>query len=68
MTTTTKSYCRSCGAEILWITTPNEKKMPVNAALTRIITIDHDERQVGSAAGHVSHFATCPKADAWRKE
>ena len=40
--------CRSCGAEMLWVTTRAGRRAPY----------DRDG---------VSHFATCPTADRWRR-
>ncbi len=51
---TGEGLCRSCGAEILWVQTPNGKKMPVDPS--------EDEQ-----ARHVSHFATCPDHAKWRR-
>jgi hypothetical protein len=47
-----QANCRGCGAAIEWFTTPSGKKMPFD--------VDKD--------GNIeSHFATCPKADTFRK-
>jgi len=40
--------CRSCGAGVLWCTTPAGRRAPV----------DPDG---------ISHFATCPQSNTWRK-
>lgn len=42
--------CRECQADITWVTTANEKSMPVNGH----IRADHYD-----ATQQVSHFATC---------
>jgi len=56
--------CRSCGADICWVTTGATAKkpgrmMPVNVA-------GAEKNVLGEAEGE-SHFATCPDADRWRK-
>lgn len=60
-------YCKSCGKKIMWVKTEEGRNMP----------IDYDpELEHLFADGHpvefdydsmVSHFATCPEADKWRK-
>lgn len=55
--------CKSCGAEIVWITTINGKSMPCNAEKTTIVTEDGK-----TITGHISHFATCPQAATFRKK
>jgi hypothetical protein len=74
--------CKSCGASILWLVTENGKKMPVNAkpvpykekddgnltlvtskgrVVKGVLDVSSDE------VGYISHFATCPQANEWRK-
>lgn len=54
--------CRSCGAQIIWMMTVNNRRMPVNA----------DSAEPGETmyehGKHVSHFSTCPQGDRWRKK
>lgn len=71
--------CNSCGAEIIWVTTPNGKNMPVNLAEDPrgSIYLDADGRMgqasltgappEGTLTRHLSHFATCPQAQKWRR-
>lgn len=68
--------CRSCGAPVLWITTEKGKRMPVNAepADGGNVIIDptsgighYVPKQPGQLA-HVSHFATCPESEKWRRD
>ena len=54
--------CRSCGAAIVWMKTGKGKLMPVNADSVR----PGDETYTPGI--HVSHFATCPQRDSWRKK
>lgn len=55
--------CAGCGAEIKWIKTKTGSRMPVNAELKTIVTENGE-----IVRGYESHFATCPKADSFRKK
>lgn len=73
--------CRACGYRIRWIRTKNGKSMPCNAQAVRFtpgggpetfVTEDGKvergrRRQDGEKTGYISHFATCPEADRFRK-
>jgi hypothetical protein len=66
------SRCKSCNAEIVWVTTPSGKTMPLNAMTKTLWAIEPDGAQCGSPRAkpvqvRESHFATCKDADAWRK-
>jgi hypothetical protein len=55
--------CRSCQRGIVWLKTESGKNMPVDAD-----TFTQGQPHVFNAdLGHISHFATCPNADEWRK-
>lgn len=54
--------CKGCGATIEWITTEAGKKMPVDPP--RVVVVTFEGKVV---TGQMSHFATCPKADRFRK-
>lgn len=56
------SKCRSCGAPIVWFKTSAGKKIPVDAA-----TVEPEDQQL-QLPRHVSHFATCPDADKFRRK
>lgn len=56
------SRCRGCGAVVYWITTPRGKKMPVDTRAEGGLTPLPDRDGRG-----VSHFATCPNAEAFRR-
>ena len=58
----TASTCRSCGAEIVWVTTPAGKQMPLDP---HVLTVVADGGE--TVRGRVSHFASCPNAAAHRK-
>ena len=53
--------CKSCGAEIVYLKTKNGKIIPINAD-----TIQGKETVYDHKIDHVSHFATCRDAGAWR--
>ena len=75
--------CRSCGEEIMWIKTKAGRSMPVNMEriwfteggdetfVTREGKVIRGTRTALRArpamAGFISHFATCPNADAHRR-
>lgn len=51
------AICKGCGAEIVWIKTPNGKNMPCNAEKTIIVTPEGQ-----TVTGHIPHWATCPQS------
>lgn len=55
--------CRTCGAEIVWLKTGAGKNMPTDAE-----TVTRGDTQFEEAAGHISHFATCPQAASHRRD
>jgi hypothetical protein len=58
--------CKSCGAQIQFVITKTGKKMPLDAKPRRFYVI-----QGGMPVqfqGHEPHFATCPKADRFKKK
>lgn len=75
--------CKSCGAEIIWIRLVTGKMMPVNSDKVpyrydpkgTMTLCTEDGRVITKAVldldsdnfGHVSHFATCPAADNFRR-
>lgn len=79
MTTPTPTTCRSCGAPIYWALTGAGKRMPVDAEPSQagtvelrlrsgaIVAIVHGSPD-GAGAWRTSHFATCPNADAHRRD
>ncbi len=78
MTTVPASACKSCGANILWVTHhETHATMPLDmipSAAGRWHIVDQfnlagdNERLAhhGGEGGHTSHFATCPYADRHR--
>lgn len=67
------STCRSCGRDILWAETQHGKKVPLDTkALVFSVVQDGMKfiavKPTGGVIGErflVSHFATCPEANAW---
>lgn len=70
--------CRSCGSQVLWARTVNDKPMPLNPEPCEYggnIVLENGVARVikkGEAVGHDvklyrSHFATCKEADKFRK-
>jgi len=57
-----KKNCRSCGKEIVWLKTKSGKVMPIDKD-----TIQGKETIYDHTKGHISHFATCPQSNQWRK-
>lgn len=76
--------CGGCGAQVIWIKTKAGKNMPCNPALVDykaggkdkivLTTGDVVSGTVVSASdgpdgcGYISHFATCAKADRFRRK
>lgn len=54
--------CRACNAKIIWFKTDAGKNMPVDAD-----TVEPDDEAL-DLSRHTSHFATCPKADQFRRK
>lgn len=76
------THCRDCGSPIVWaVTTANQRRMPVditpivggNIVITsgpeaRVLTKQETaDRQARGDKLFVSHFTTCPNAEARRK-
>lgn len=73
--------CKACGANIRWMITAKLKKMPCDPGAIRFnpaggpeTFVCKDGRVVrgqrdknGTAVGYISHFATCPEADKFRR-
>lgn len=75
--------CKSCGADILWIPTPNGKAMPCDnqkiyfkknfhgGSMTLVLpngkVTKGDLDFESDEYGYISHFATCPSANLHRK-
>lgn len=61
--------CTGCGAAIVWATNARtERPMPFDSPL-QVFDAMRAESGIGGKAqvALLSHFATCPKADAFRK-
>lgn len=67
---THRGTCRSCGAEIEWAETVTGSRMPFNppvAFVPRLDDLGDDVVEIDRATT-VSHFATCPQAEQWRRK
>lgn len=70
--------CRSCGAEVRWVTTESGKHMPVDAlpsAVGNIVLADdvaivlrQGQPRLDGEPLYTSHFATCEHAEKWRRK
>jgi hypothetical protein len=52
------TVCRSCGAPIVWITTPTGRAMPLSLRTVR---------SIDGVRYATTHFADCPHGRAWRR-
>jgi len=61
--------CSSCGAEIIWAKSKNDKPIPLSVkSLERRFVFDIENIQrVISVDTYLSHFADCPNAAEHRK-
>jgi len=65
------SSCRSCGAPIVWALTLAGKRIPLDPPEKRLVQRDlaaDGTKVVDLEDTWISHFATCPQADSWRRE
>jgi len=64
--------CRSCGKEIFFLKTKNEKLIPINADSIseedKRLLAEGKEVYFDLKKGHVTHFADCPSANRWRRK
>lgn len=58
-----ETQCSGCGALIVWFRTASGKRMPVNAETTKPTDAEHQL----DLKRHTSHFATCSKANEFRR-
>ena len=60
--------CRSCNAEIIWVTMESGKKVPVDKdSIKKRLVISDNEKLGAVRKVGVAHFETCPNADQHRK-
>lgn len=70
--------CRACGAEVLWGTTDTGKRMPLDVVPTLSGNVEYGavtgqvrvvgKVQIGDKLRYVSHFATCPVGEQFRRK
>ena len=62
-----RSYCKSCGASIVWMKSRNLRWVPVDPNTIDENQLEWIQDEDGKAPrfaqnlGHVAHFATCPE-------
>jgi len=61
------SQCKTCGAEIKWVTTSSGKSMPIDAKPEKRIVLEDYDRKGSVVDTYTSHFVTCPDAKQHRK-
>lgn len=69
------TQCKSCNANIFFVTSKNGKYIPVDAEIITsngndILWVDETagfKKLAEGRKGYISHFATCPDADKFRK-
>lgn len=68
-----RGVCRGCGADILWVTMPSGKSMPLDAKSKKVI-IEKEHHGHGETRvlpelvnGYTPHWASCPKAAEFKK-
>ena len=67
--------CRSCPAQVIWVrTAATGKRMPLDATPVPAGNVAIRDGlavvmsgPVPGGGGRLSHFATCPQAEKWRK-
>ena len=75
--------CKGCGARVIWLQTANQKMMPCDPhsvgykerekASGKILTQDGRiescdfTNEPGAPTGHIPHWATCPKAEEFKR-
>lgn len=72
-----RDRCRSCGAEVWWVVTANNKAMPLDPGPRSdgnmvfvdggVVHFDPGDLFHAQLARFVSHFVTCPQANSWRR-
>jgi hypothetical protein len=71
--------CRSCGQKVQWVMTEKGRRMPVDLQPVYAGNIILKDRSGNVPLAiyvkpdpqfkrYISHFATCPSADKWRKK
>lgn len=61
------SECKSCGKKMHWGTTPEGKKIPLDA-VAPVYHLAEDGTAHRLHDAHVTHFATCPSASQHSKK
>jgi hypothetical protein len=56
-----RDRCKGCNAPIVWVRTSADRLIPCDPAVLTVVT---DDGRI--VRGRESHFATCPRASAFR--
>jgi hypothetical protein len=63
--------CRSCGAKVEWAELTSGRRMPFDPPIVAVRSqgsvLDGRVIEMVDSAVSISHFATCPDANKWRK-
>lgn len=69
------AQCRTCGAEIQWATTPQNRPIPLDVGdtpdgnMTLTATgVARPRASDDTSPPRRAHFATCKQADMWRRK
>lgn len=72
------SHCRGCGKEVIWLKTKNGRDIPCDPAIieapkenNHVLILESGDvvhHPPEGTKGRISHFATCPRAGAFRKK
>jgi hypothetical protein len=64
--------CRRCNQEIIWAITQRGSHIPLNAVHSLVFVMEGEKIDgapvVSQRRAYVTHFATCPHADEFRKK
>jgi hypothetical protein len=59
--------CRGCGRTIEWFWTPNNRRMPFSLKMEMHVS-ETDMYALASMTRYEPHFASCPKAETFRRK
>ena len=75
------SFCRGCGAQIIWTRTPAGKNMPCDPYVITFTPgggpetfvtpegkVERGKRSKEGQIGYISHWATCPQSKRFKKK
>ena len=62
------SKCRGCGQYIKWVTTTQDRKMPVDPDKLTVLVVSPQTGLASVQYGYQSHISTCPDAEKFRRK